>query len=66
MNQFITSHNYKYLISSGKEGMIKIWDLKMIFNIPSHLKMLNEKSILMENSIMSGKSTKVKNLKKYY
>ena len=126
VNQFITSHNYKYLISSGKEGMIKIWDLKMIFktiqsyqqfighstgvrvlilmeskgllisssensgiyfwnflgdttfteseivqeleklNIPSHLKMLNEKSILMENSIMSGKSTNVKNLKKYY
>ena len=31
INQFITSHNYKYLISSGEEGMIKIWDMKMIF-----------------------------------
>ncbi len=124
VNQFITSHNYKYLISSGEEGMIKIWDMKMVFktmqsyqqfighstgvrglilmenkgllissseksgiyfwnflgdttfteseivqeieklNIPSHLKMLNEKSTLMENSMMSGKSTGVKNPKK--
>ena len=31
INQFITSHNYKYLISSGEEGMIKIWDMKMVF-----------------------------------
>ena len=124
VNQFITSHNYKYLISSGEEGMIKIWDMKMVFktmqsyqqfighstgvrslilmenkgllisasensgiyfwnflgdttfteseiiqeieklNVPSHLKMLNEKSTMMENSMMSGKSTGVKNPKK--
>ena len=31
INQFITSHNYKYLISAGEEGMIKIWDMKMVF-----------------------------------
>ncbi len=31
VNQFITSHNYKYLLSSGEEGMIKIWDMKMVF-----------------------------------
>ena len=31
INQFITSHNYKYLISTGEEGMIKIWDMKMVF-----------------------------------
>ena len=123
INQFITSHNYKYLISSGEEGMIKIWDMKMVFktmqsyqqfighstgvrglilmeskgllisssensgiyfwnflgdttfteseivqeieklNVPSHLKMLNEKSIMMENSISGGKSINLKNTK---
>ena len=122
VNQFITSHNYKYLISSGEEGMIKVWDMKMVFktmhsyqqfighatgvrglilmenkgllisasensgiyfwnflgdttfteseiiqeieklNVPSHLKMLNEKSTLMENSI-GGKSINLKNVK---
>ena len=122
VNQFITSHNYKYLISSGEEGMIKIWDMKMVFktmnsyqqfighatgvkglilmenkgllisasensgiyfwnflgdttfteseiiqeieklNVPSHLKMLNEKSNLMESSI-GGKSINLKNVK---
>ena len=120
VNQFITSHNYKYLISSGEEGMIKIWDMKMVFktmksyqqfighatgvrglilmenkgllisasensgiyfwnflgdttfteseiiqemeklNLPSHLKMLNEKSTLMENTLASGKSINLK------
>ena len=123
VNQFITSHNYKYLISSGEEGMIKIWDMKMVFktmqsyqqfighatgvrglilmeskgllisssensgiyfwnflgdttfteseivqeieklNVPSHLKILNEKSILMENTLGGGKSINLKNTK---
>ena len=123
VNQFITSHNYKFLISSGEEGMIKIWDMKMVFktmhsyqqfighatgvrglilmeskgllisasensgiyfwnflgdttfteseiiqeieklNVPSHLKMLNEKSALMENSLGGGKSINLKNTK---
>ena len=31
INSFITSRNYKYLISGGEEGMIKIWDMKMVF-----------------------------------
>ena len=31
VNHFISSHNYKYLLSSGEEGMIKIWDMKMVF-----------------------------------
>ena len=124
VNQFITSHNYKYLLSSGEEGMIKIWDMKMVFktmqsyqqfighatgvrglilmeskqllisasersgiyfwnflgdttfteseivqeieklNVPSHLKMLNEKSTMMEQSIGGGKSINLKNAKK--
>ena len=123
VNQFITSHNYKYLISSGEEGMIKIWDMKMVFktmqsyqqfighatgvrglilmenkgllisssensgiyfwnflgdttfteseivqeieklNVHSHLKMLNEKSTMMENSLGGGKSINLQNIK---
>ncbi|MCQ2816953.1 MAG: WD40 repeat domain-containing protein [archaeon] len=31
VNQFLSSKNYKFLISGGEEGMIKIWDMKMIF-----------------------------------
>ena len=123
VNHFITSHNYRYLLSSGEEGMIKIWDMKMVFktmqsyqqfighatgvrglilmeskgllisaseksgiyfwnflgdttfteseivqeieklNIPSHLKMLNEKSTMMEYTIGGGKSINLKNTK---
>ena len=123
VNHFITSHNYRYLLSSGEEGMIKIWDMKMVFktmqsyqqfighatgvrglilmeskgllisaseksgiyfwnflgdttfteseivqeieklNVPSHLKMLNEKSTMMEQTIGGGKSINLKNAK---
>ena len=31
VTQFISTKNFKFLISSGEEGMIKIWDMKMIF-----------------------------------
>jgi WD40 repeat protein len=123
VNHFITSHNYRYLLSSGEEGMIKIWDMKMVFktmqsyqqfighatgvrglilmeskgllisaseksgiyfwnflgdttfteseivqeieklNVPSHLKMLNEKSTMIEQTIGGGKSINLKNAK---
>ena len=123
VNHFITSHNYKYLISSGEEGMIKIWDMKMIFQTmqsyqqfighatgvrglllmeskgllisaseksgiyfwnflgdttfteseilqeieklksPSNLKMLQEKTTMMENAMGSGKTLDLKGTK---
>ena len=32
INKLIVSNNFKYFITSGEEGMIKIWDMNMIFN----------------------------------
>ena len=32
INKFICSKNYSYFLTSGEEGLIKIWDMKMIFN----------------------------------
>ena len=32
INKFICSKNYNYFLTSGEEGLIKIWDIKMIFN----------------------------------
>ena len=32
INKFICSRNYNYFLTSGEEGLIKIWDMKMIFN----------------------------------
>ena len=32
INKFICSKNYSYFITSGEEGLVKIWDMKMIFN----------------------------------
>ena len=55
INQFISSHNYKYLISSGEEGMIKIWDMKMVFKpMQSYQQFIGHSTgvrglILMEN-----------------
>jgi WD40 repeat protein len=55
VNQLIISHNFKYLISSGDEGMIKIWDMKMIFkNMQSYQQFIGHATgvkglILMEN-----------------
>jgi len=55
INQFFISKNYKYLISAGDEGMIKIWDTKMIFKpIQSYQQFIGHASgvkaiILMEN-----------------
>jgi WD40 repeat protein len=31
VNQFLSTNNYKFLISGGEEGMIKIWDFRMIY-----------------------------------
>ena len=33
INKIICSKNYNYFMTSGDEGLIKIWDTKMIFNI---------------------------------
>ena len=55
INQFIVSKNYKFLISSGEEGMIKIWDMKMVFKpFQSYQQFIGHASgvraiILMEN-----------------
>ena len=32
INKFICSKNYNYFITSGEEGLIKVWDMKMIYN----------------------------------
>ena len=32
INKFICSKNYNYFITSGEEGLIKVWDMKMLFN----------------------------------
>ena len=32
INKFVCSKNYSYFLTSGEEGLIKIWDMKMIFN----------------------------------
>ena len=31
VSQFFSTKNFKFLISAGAEGMIKIWDMKMVF-----------------------------------
>jgi WD40 repeat protein len=31
INQFLITKNFKYLLSGGEEGMIKVWDAKMIY-----------------------------------
>ena len=67
VNQFITSHNYKFLLTSGEEGMIKIWDMKMVFKqIQSYqqfighstgvrgLIMMDNKGIVISTSENSG------------
>ena len=32
INKFICSKNYSFFLTSGEEGLIKVWDMKMIFN----------------------------------
>ena len=32
INKFICSKNYNYFLTSGEEGLIKVWDMKMLFN----------------------------------
>ena len=32
INKFICSKNYSYFMTSGEEGLIKVWDVKLIFN----------------------------------
>ena len=32
INRFICSKNYNYFLTSGEEGLIKIWDMKSVFN----------------------------------
>ena len=32
INKFICSKNYNYFLTCGKEGLIKVWDMKMIYN----------------------------------
>ena len=55
INTLMSSRNYKFLISSGEEGMIKIWDMKMVFkNIQSYQQFIGHSSgvrgvILLEN-----------------
>jgi WD40 repeat protein len=31
VNEFLCTKNYKYLISGGEEGIVKIWDAKMLY-----------------------------------
>lgn len=31
INEFLVTKNYKFLVSGGEEGMVKIWDTKMLF-----------------------------------
>jgi WD40 repeat protein len=31
ISEFLVTKNYKFLISGGEEGMVKIWDTKMLF-----------------------------------
>ena len=67
ITQFLSTRNYKYLISGGAEGMIKIWDTKMLFRNytsyqqfighPSSIKALiclEQKSLLVTTSENSG------------
>ena len=67
VNQFITTNNYKFLLTSGEEGMIKIWDMKMVFKqIQSYqqfighstgvrgLIMMDNKGIVISTSENSG------------
>jgi WD40 repeat protein len=67
ITQFLTTRNYKYLISGGAEGMIKIWDTKMLFRNytsyqqfighPNSIKALiclEQKSLLVTTSENSG------------
>ena len=67
ITQFLTTKNYKYLITGGQEGMIKIWDSKMLFknyvsyqqfighpNSINSLICLDQKSLLVTTSQSSG------------
>jgi len=67
ITQFLSTKNYKYLISGGAEGMIKIWDTKMLFRNytsyqqfighPNSIKALiclEQKSLLVTTSENSG------------
>jgi len=67
ITQFLSTKNYKYLISGGAEGMIKIWDTKMLFRNytsyqqfighPNSIKAmicLEQKSLLITSSENSG------------
>ena len=67
INNFIVSKNYKYFISGGYEGMIKIWDFKMSYkrqlssqkfighsNSISSIVLIEKKSLLVSTSQYSG------------
>lgn len=67
ITQFLCTKNYKYLISGGQEGMIKIWDTKMLYknyvsyqqfighpNSIKSLVCLDQKSLLVTTSENSG------------
>lgn len=57
INQFITSKNYKYMISGGEEGMIKIWDMKMIFKkIQSYQQFIGHSKGIKSIIILEGRS----------
>ena len=67
ISNFIVSKNYKYFISGGHEGMIKIWDFKMSYkrqlssqkfighsNSISSVVLIEKKSLLVSTSQHSG------------
>ena len=67
INQFICTKNYNYFLTSGEEGLIKIWDMKMVFeNYKSYqqyighssgingLVLIDNKGLLISSSKNSG------------
>ena len=67
ITDFLVTKNYKFLISGGEEGMIKIWDSKMLFkpytsfqqfighsNAVKSIVCLEQKSLLISVSENSG------------